>query len=67
MTVVTQTSTTTQITKTSTGFIGPRHRAVTNDIAVFVLFCALSVLASFYVITGFPFSVEDATFLAAWL
>jgi hypothetical protein len=63
MTVVTQTST----TKTSTGFIGPRHRAVTNDIAVFVLFCALSLLASFYVMTGFPFSVEDTTFLDAWL
>ncbi len=63
-------STTTQTTKTATGFVGLRHRtsAVVNNpnfVAV-ALFSALGLLASFYFMTHFPLSVEDATFLAAW-
>jgi hypothetical protein len=61
MTITTQISTTTETTKTSTG------SAVVNDIAVLALFCILGLLASFYIMTHFPFSVEDATYLAAWL
>jgi hypothetical protein len=56
------------INKTSTSFIGLLYRAVVNDdLAVVALFCVLALLASFYFVTRLPFSVEDATFLAAWL
>jgi hypothetical protein len=58
-------------TQTSTGFIGLWHRtsAVVNDpnFAAVALFCALGLLASFYFMTHFPFSVEDATSLTSWL
>jgi hypothetical protein len=57
-------STTTQITQTSTGLVGLGHRTVVNgDVAALALFCALGLLASFYIMTHFP--VEG--FLAAWL
>ena len=60
-------STTPQTTQTSTGLIGLRHRisAVVNDpdfVAV-ALFSALGLLASFYFMTHFALSVEDATLL----
>ncbi len=63
-------STTTQTAKTATGFIGLRHRtsAIVNDpnfVAV-ALFSALGLLVSFYFMTHFPLSVEDATLFAAW-
>jgi hypothetical protein len=57
-------STTTQTTKTSTGFVGLRDRAVVNDdLTVLALFCALGLLASLYVMTHFP----AEAFLTAWL
>ncbi len=65
MTIITQT------TKTSTGFIGlwQRIAVVTNnpDFAAVALFVSLGLLASIYLMTHFPFSVEDATVLASWL
>ena len=64
MSTTTQPTQATQATQASTGFIGLRHWAVVNDdFAVLALFCALGLLASFYVMTHFP--AED--FLAAWL
>jgi hypothetical protein len=62
MTITTQTSTTTETTKTSTG-----SAVVNNDIALLALFRVLSLLASFYIMTHFPLSAEDAGFLSAWL
>jgi hypothetical protein len=63
--------TTIQARQTSTGSNDLRHRAsaIVNDpdfVAV-VLFSAFGLLASFYFMTHFPFSVEDAMFLASWL
>ena len=62
MTITTQTSTNTETTKTSTG-----SAVVNNDIALLALFRVLSLLASFYIMTHFPLSAEDAGFLSAWL
>jgi hypothetical protein len=65
MTITTEISTT---TKTSTGIIGRWYQAVVNDdLAVLGLFCALGLLASFYLMTHFPLQVEDAAFLTSWL
>jgi hypothetical protein len=57
--------------QTSTRAIGPRDRisAVLNDpnFAVVAIFSGLGLLASLYFMSHFPFSVEDATFLASYL
>ncbi len=57
-------SITTETAKTSTGIA-----TVANDpdfVAV-ALFSALGLLATIYLMINFPFSVEDATFLASLL
>jgi|GraSoiStandDraft_17_1057272.scaffolds.fasta_scaffold1561544_1 hypothetical protein len=65
MTITTEISTT---TIASTGFIGRWYQAVVNDdLAVLALLCALGLLASFYLMTHFPLSVEDAAFLTSWV
>ena len=44
------------------------YQAVVNDdLAVLALLCALGLLASFYLMTHFPLSVEDAAFLTSWV
>ena len=59
------------LTQTSTGFIGLRHRisAVLNDpnFAVVAIFSALGLLASFYFMSHFPITVENARFLTTLL
>jgi hypothetical protein len=56
---------------TTQGFVGLRHRisavAIDPNLTAVVLFSALGLLASFYFMTHFPLSVEDATLLAQWL
>jgi hypothetical protein len=52
----------TQATKVSVS-VWRHWAAVNDDFAALALFCALGLLASFYVMTHFP--AED--FLAAWL
>ncbi len=60
-------STTTQTTQTSTGFIGLRAVVSDPNLTAVVLFSALGLLASFYFMTHFALSVDDATFLTAWM
>ncbi len=52
-------STTTQTTKTSTGFIGLRAVVSDPNLTAVALFSALGLLASFYFMTHFALSVVD--------